>query len=114
VRIWQSYPDAIIITYIYLKLKGKDTGVEIFELDIADCDEKRGHQTKIFGYNNEKKVLEQFIEGWCGGGLHKVVSIVEGRSGMGKTTLSDFLVSKAIEQGILIWYVALTNELTTS
>ncbi|KAJ3416420.1 hypothetical protein HDV05_001578 [Chytridiales sp. JEL 0842] len=91
------------------KVKGKQQPIQVFGVRRKDEYHRKGGDKKnriqraqsrsVFGYVNERKVLDEAVEEWLGVDIGRTV-VVEGKSGMGKSRLLDTVVERIVDSGI--------------
>ncbi|KAJ3417257.1 hypothetical protein HDV05_005713 [Chytridiales sp. JEL 0842] len=79
------------------QLKGRDSAVELFLVQEAP---KAPDSQRRFGYNEEKTKISSSVGSWLTGDTQKQIIFVEGKSGMGKTILSEYLTGIANDNDI--------------
>ncbi|KAJ3416426.1 hypothetical protein HDV05_001584 [Chytridiales sp. JEL 0842] len=123
---FDSHPDSIIIkcdlaTYSLTKedfghinlgektVKGKRLPIQVW--GVKSKDEyirkggeqghrmQRGQDKSVFGYIKERNILKQSLLDWVGEAEGKLV-VVEGKSGMGKSKLLDYIAQRMTDVGI--------------
>ncbi|KAJ3205071.1 hypothetical protein HDU67_009110, partial [Dinochytrium kinnereticum] len=89
------------------KLKGNNEMMEIWHVDGSEGDQSARQSSlkaEAFGYMEEKERIFQALSDWRKKGKTSTKILVEGPSGIGKSTLLDIFVSEVKRINVDFWY----------
>ncbi|KAJ3190943.1 ATP-binding cassette sub- G member 2, partial [Irineochytrium annulatum] len=95
--------NATIVSMGLVKVKGRAEALRVFGIPLDGAtDDVRKATTMIFGYEKEREVIRDRFAGWKAVGNEKHVIFVEAASGLGKSSLANFLIDLAMRENVSI------------
>ncbi|KAJ3195201.1 hypothetical protein HK101_000856 [Irineochytrium annulatum] len=84
----------------FVKAKGRANGVHAYGINLdSDGPAREQLEEVTFGYERERAIISDKFESWCKSGKRAVV-VVEAASGLGKSSLANFVINQARKAGI--------------